>query len=131
MQIWFNHQGFYIQAVKGESKYLYDVPDYVMNDATMLYAFRWVVFNSAMEGISQLMGDDPQDLDLVLHSDSRIIEELLGDIDPDNHFARTSLQYFLRYDSPKFNRIDYRKCSTGSVDSRLQFNEQKIVTKSV
>lgn len=128
MQVWFNQQGFYIKADQGESKYLYDVPDYIINDASMLYAFRWVVFNSAMEGVRELGGGGSQDTDLVLHSDSRIIEELQGDVTPDNHFARSSLQYFLIYDSVRFQRIDYRKCSTSSIDSRLQFNAKQEVS---
>ena len=124
MQVWFNHQGYCVESSLGESKYLFDIPSYVENDASMLYTFRWVVFNSAMEGIRELTGTEEVDTDLVLYTDSRLLEELQGEVTPDNHFANSSLKYFLRYDALRFNRVDFRKCSENSINSRIKFNDE-------
>ena len=122
IKVWFNEQGYYIEAPKGESKFSFEVPPYVLNDASMLYSFRWIVFNQAMESVCELLGGDSRGGDIELHSDSRLIEELQGEVTPDNYFAKSSRQYFLVHDSTKFGRIDYRKCAASSVNSRLQFD---------
>lgn len=122
MKAWFNERGYYIEAPKGESKFSFEMPPYILNDASLLYSFRWIVFNQTMESIRELLGEDLRGVDLELHSDSRLIEELQGEVTPDNYFAKSSLRYFLMYDSMQFGRIDYRKCSAGTINSRLQFD---------
>lgn len=121
IQAWLNERGYCIDAEGGESRFIFDVPTEIEHDAAALYTFRWIVFNHAMEQLPFLC-DDPKGEDLVLHLDSRLVEEIKGDITPDNPFAKSSLRYFLVIDSGKFKRVDCRKCSSATINSRLQLN---------
>lgn len=121
--VYMNERGYCIDAGGGESTYVFDIPVEVEHDAAALYTFRWIVFNHAMEQLPFLC-DATKDEDLVLHLDSRLVEEIKGDITPDNPFAKSSLKYFLVFDAGKFRRVDCRKCSSVTINNRLQLNDK-------
>lgn len=126
---WLNERGYYVEADNGgESRFIYDIPAEAEKDATALYTFRWIVFNHMMEQISSVC-DYTKGQDLVLHLDSRLMEEIEGDITPQNAFAKSSLQFFLLYDARKFRRVDCRKCSATTIYSRLQLNGEPSSTQ--
>lgn len=126
IEAWLNERGYYVKTPKGESTFVYDVPHDIQHDASALYMFRWVVFNQALESLSEC--ENPQGHELVLHLDSRLVEEINGDIAPDHPFAKSSLQYFLLVDSRKFKRVDCRKCTSSAINSRLRLNGQSLST---
>lgn len=127
IQAWFNEHGYHIEHEGGKITFVYDLTDTIQNDAAALYTMRWMVLNSALEHLGEICSaDDKQDL--TLHTDSRLVEELNGDIPTDNHYAKSSLAYFMKYDSMKFSRIDYRKCPTSSISSRLKLNDRQTTT---
>jgi hypothetical protein len=121
IEVWFNERGYFIQGSKGESTYVYDLPEHISTDASALYTFRWIVLNQALEQI-EFLYDEEQDKELILNTDSRLVEEIQGDITPENSFARACLQYFIVFDASKFRRYDCRKCSASAVNNRLQLN---------
>ena len=127
IEAWLNERGYYVKTPKGESTFVFDVPFDIQHDASALYTFRWVVFNQAIESLSEC--EDTKGQELVLHLDSRLVEEINGAITPDNHFAKSSLQYFLVVDAGKFRRVDCRKCTAATINGRLQLNGQSLSTQ--
>lgn len=101
-----------------ESKYIYDLPSAVVDNASELYACRWMVLNQMMDIIREL-SETIEDRDLVLYSDSRLIEELQGDLTPHNIYAKSSLQYFIEYDYVNFRRVVFKKCAATTINQKL------------
>lgn len=118
IEVWFNERGYYIQSAKGEASYKYDLPENITSDAFALYNFRWMVLNQALVKV-EFLYDEEEDRELTLHTDSRLVEEINGDIEPESTFARASLQYLLLVDTTRFKRFDCRKCSANTINSRL------------
>jgi hypothetical protein len=118
MKAWFNERGYVVIAEKGESKFIYDLPAEMTNNASILYNCRWMVLNQLLDTIKEL-GETVSDKDLVLYSDSRLIEELQGDIAPDNEYAKSSLRYFIEVDYVRFRRISFQKCATTTINEKL------------
>lgn len=118
MEAWFNERGYRIVTEKGDSKFVYDLPRAATDDANVLYLCRWMVLNQMMEAIGELV-ETIDDRELMLHSDSRLVEELQGDITPDNDYAKSSLRHFIQYDYVKFRRIMFTKCSVTTVNGKL------------
>ena len=119
ISIYFNERGYFIDSPIGQSKFTYDLPKEIEDNAVALYSFRWMVFSHAMEAITNLFGDALQGEELILYSDSRLIEELMGDIVPDNYYAKSSQQYFITHDMPRYRRVRFEKCSATSIDSKI------------
>lgn len=115
--VYFNEQGFFIESRLGEVKQLHDAPAGVLTDATALYSFRWYVFNSAMDQLREL-GDLSKE-ELYLYTDSRLVEELNGEIKTDNDFANRSRLYYLQYDFPKFKKVRVEKCPPTTITRKL------------
>ncbi len=115
---WFNERGFYIRSADGCSKYIYDVPRRVMDNAVLLYEFRWSVFGDMLEVITTTW-DNAQGQDLVLLTDSRLVEELEGEIEPDSHFSKELRRYFIIYDKPRFKRVCVEKCASPVINQKL------------
>jgi hypothetical protein len=55
----------------------------------------------------------------VLYTDSRLIEELQGDLTPNDEYAKSSLQYFIECDYVKFRRIIFQKCAATTINGKL------------
>lgn len=117
IEAWFNERGYKATTDKGESRFVYDLPGSVVDNAAALYAARWMVLNQMMEAITELR--ETMDQDLVLHTDSRLIEELQGEITPDSSYAKSSLQYFIENDYVTFRRVVFQKCAATTVNSKL------------
>lgn len=118
IEAWFNEHGYKVVTAKGESKFVYDLPSAVVDNASALYICRWMVLNQMMEVIDEL-SETIEDRDLVLYTDSRLMEELQGDITPDNNYAKSSLQYFIECDYVKFRRVDFRKCAATTINGKI------------
>lgn len=118
IQAWFNERGYRIVTEKSESKFVYDLPSAAVDDAHILYMCRWMVLNQMMDAISEL-GETIDDKELMLHSDSRLIEELQGEITPDNDYAKSSLRHFIEHDYVSFRRIMFTKCSVTTINGKL------------
>ncbi len=116
--IFFNETGFRIEGSLGEVVQVYDAPAGVQQDATALYDFRWYVFNSAMEQLAQL-GDIPFGEEVILYTDSRLVEELNGEIKTDSRFADASRSHYIKHDLPRYRRIRIEKCAPGAVRHKL------------
>ncbi len=114
---YFNEQGFRIEGSLGEVIRTYDAPAGIEHDATALYCFRWFVFNNLMEQIKEL--DVPPSEELLLYTDSRLVEELNCDVKTDDKFAADSRLYHIRYDLPRFKRIRTEKCSPTTIKRKL------------
>jgi len=118
IQAYFNERGYYITASKSGSRFIYELPDYVVNDAGCLYNHRWQVFNDMMDAVEDL-SETVEDKDLELNTDSRLIEELGGELTPNDLYAKNSLQYFIEYDYVNFRRIIFQKCGAPTVNGKL------------
>lgn len=118
IQAWFNERGYRVTSEKGEGKFIYDLPSSIADDASALYASRWMVLNQMMEVIGEL-SETLADRDLVLYTDSRLVEELKGDLAPDSHYAKSSLRYFIEHDYVKFRRVTFTKCSSSTINGKL------------
>lgn len=118
IKAWFNERGYKIQTERGDSRFVYDLPSSITDNALALYASRWMVLNQMMDTIRELRETDA-DQDLELYTDSRLIEELQGDITPDGSYAQSSLQYFVRYDYNLFRRVTFTKCSAATINQKL------------
>lgn len=118
VKAWFNERGYYIETEKGESRFIYDLPVEVINNAIALYTSRWMVFNHVSETIQNL-GQTLSGVDLVLYTDSRLVEELKGELTPNNAYARASLHYFIQCDYAGFRRVTIEKCAPTTVSNKL------------
>ncbi len=118
IQAWFNERGYYIKTNRGENRFIYDLPLEVINNAVALYTSRWVVCNDVLEAIQNL-GEDLTGMDLVLYTDSRLVEELKGEVTPNNQYTQASLHYFIKYDYSKFRRVTIEKCAPTTVSNKL------------
>ena len=118
IKAWFNERGYKIQTEKGDSRFVYDLPSSITDNASARYASRWMVLNQMMDTIKELRETDA-DQDLELYTDSRLIEELQGDITPDGSYAQSSLNYFVTYDYVSFRRVTFTKCSAATINGKL------------
>ena len=118
IEAWFNERGYKVVTTKGESKFVYDLPSMVVDNASALYTCRWMVLNQMMEVIHEL-GETIEDKDLGLYTDSRLMEELQGDLTPDNEYAKSSLRYFIEYDYVKFRRVVFHKCAATTINGKI------------
>jgi len=118
IEAWFNERGYKVQTAKGESRFVYDLPSDVTDNAVALYTSRWVVLNQMMEAILELKETD-EDQDLALRTDSRLIEELQGEVTPDSAYAKSSLQYFIQFDYVRFRRVTFEKCSPTVINGKI------------
>jgi len=118
IEAWFNERGFVVTTDKGESRFIYDLPESVVNNAAELYTCRWMVLNQLLEKIDEL-SETIEDRTLALNTDSRLIEELQGDLTPDNEYAMSSLRYFIECDYVKFRRITFQKCAATTLNGKL------------
>ena len=125
IEAWFNERGYKITTKKGESRFVYDLPSSVIENAASLYASRWMVLNQMMDEIHS-HSEAEGDRELTLYSDSRLVEELQGDLTPDTHYAKSSLQYFIENDYVKFRRVDFRKCAATTINGKLS---EPVTTK--
>lgn len=118
IEAWFNERGYKVTTAKGESRFVYDLPHSVVDNAAALYSSRWMVLNHMM-GVINALKETIEDKDLALYTDSRLVEELQGEITPDGSFAKASLQYFIEEDYVNFRRIVFHKCSPTTIDGKL------------
>ena len=118
IEAWFNERGYSFTTAKGEGRFIYDLPSSVVDNASELYTCRWIVLNQMMEAIDEIR-DTTEDTVLVLHTDSRLIEELQGDVVPDTEYAKSSLRYFIEVDYVNFRRVSFQKCASTTVNGRL------------
>ena len=118
IEVFFNEQGYRIQGSLGDVVRTYDLPPGIDVDASALYLFRWYVFNNLMEQLREL-GDPPVGEELLLYTDSRLVEELNGDLKTDSRFAADSRLYYIRYDLPRFKRVRVEKCSPTTIKRKL------------
>jgi len=116
--VYFNERGFRIEGSLGEVKRVYDAPESVEYDAMALYEFRWFVFNGVLDQLKDL-GGPPSGEELVLYTDSRLVEELKGDVKTDSKFASASRLYYISHDLPRFRRVRVEKCPTTTIRSKL------------
>jgi|SRR5688572_32712228 len=114
---YFNEQGFRIEGSLGEVIRTYDAPAGIEHDATALYAFRWYVFNNLMGQMSELGNTTGEEL--LLYTDSRLVEELNGDVKTDDKFASDSRLYYIRHDLPRFKRVRVEKSSPATIRRKL------------
>jgi hypothetical protein len=115
---WFNERGYRITTSKGDSRFIYDLPSQIVDDAAALYMCRWMVFNQMMDTIKEL-SETVEDRDLALYTDSRLVEELCGDVTPSNDYAKSSLRYFIECDYVDFGRITFTKCAVSTINGKL------------
>lgn len=115
---WFNERGYTVTTDRGESRFIYDLPNMVVDNAAMLYNCRWMVLNQLLDVINEL-SETIEDRNLVLYTDSRLIEELQGDLTPDNEYAKSSLRYFIEVDYVKFRRVSFQKCAATTINQKL------------
>jgi len=118
VQAWFNERGYYIETETGDSRFIYDLPFEIINNAASLYISRWMVCNHVLDTIQSLC-QNLTGVDLVLYTDSRLVEELKGGLAPNNTYARASLHYFIKYDYPSFRRVTFEKCAPTIVSDKL------------
>lgn len=115
---YFNEQGFRIEGSLGEVIRTYDAPAGIEHDASARYDFRWFVFNNMLEQLHEL-GDLPVGEELLFYTDSRLVEELCGDLKTDSKFATASRLYYIRYDLPRLRRIKIEKCAPTTINRKL------------
>lgn len=129
IQAWFNERGYRIESSKSYARFIYDLPSHVVDNAIALYASRWMVFNQMMGEIKELR-ETIADQDLELNTDSRLIEELRGEITPDSPYAKSSLRYFIEQDYVTFRRVFFQKSSTDTINGRLSesIGQEKLAT---
>lgn len=125
IEAWFNERGYKITTPRGESRFIYDLPVSVVDNAASLYAARWMVLNQMIEEINEHSEADG-DREITLYTDSRLVEELQGDITPDTSYAKSSLQYFIENDYVKFRRVNFRKCASTTINGKLS---ESVTTK--
>ncbi len=118
IQAWFNERGYRVVADRGISRLVYEFPDDVINNAASLYICRWMVLNEVLDVIHEL-SETIEDRDIVLYTDSRLIEELKGELTPNNEYAKSSLQHFIECDYVKFRQVDFKKCAATLIYSKL------------
>lgn len=118
IEAWFNYLGYKVTSAKGESRFIYEIPQSALSDASILYICRWMRFNELMDVVNEL-SETIEDRDLALYTDSRLIEELQGDIAPENHYAKASLQHFIEVDHIKFRRVIIQKCAGPTIDNKI------------
>ena len=118
IEAWFNERGYFVRGVKGESRYTHELPSYAVDDAATKYNVRWIILNQLLDKIQEL-GDHTPEQDLVLHTDSRLVEELEGDLTPDSGFAKASLQHFVTVDYFKYKSVTITKCAPSTVEGKL------------
>lgn len=127
IKAWFNYFGYKVISAKGESRFIYDIPEAAISDSSILYICRWMRFNELMDVVNEL-SETIEDRDLALYTDSRLIEELQGDIVPENHYAKASLQHFIEVDHIKFRRVIIQKCTENTINNKI--NEPISMSKS-
>lgn len=115
---WFNERGYLLSSKKGHSHFIYDLSPEFVNNAMTLYSCRWMILNHLLDAIKQL-GETTLDKDLTLHTDSRLVEELQGELTPQNEFALSSRQYFMKHDYGQFRRVLFVKCTSSTINDRL------------
>lgn len=118
IEAWFNERGYKVTTGKGDSRFVYDLPSSITDDAAARYAARWMVLNQMMETINTLR-ETIEDQDLALYTDSRLIEELQGELTPDSQYAKSSLRYFITNDFIQYRRVTITKCSSSTVNQKL------------
>ena len=118
IKAWFNERGYKVVTSKGESRFVYDLPSAVIDNASALYSCRWMVLNQMMEVINEL-SETIEDRDLVLYTDSRLVEELQNDLAPNDEYAKSSLRYFMECDYVRFRRIIFQKCAATTINGKL------------
>lgn len=118
IEAWFNERGYKVQTEKGESKFVYDLPAHAIDNAATLYSCRWMVLNHLMETIQSLK-ETIQDKELILCTDSRLVEELQGELKPDGNFAKASLRYFIEKDFVTFRCVKFYKCTSRTIEDKL------------
>jgi len=114
---YFNEQGFRLEGSLGEVVRIHDAPVGIEQDAMALYCFRWYVFNNLMEQLRELGSTAGEEL--LLYTDSRLVEELNGELKTDGKFASDSRQYYIRYDLPRFKRVRIEKSSPATIRRKL------------
>ena len=115
---YFNERGYKITTPRGESRFVYDLPVSVIENAASLYASRWMVLNQMVEEINS-HSEAEGDRDITLYTDSRLVEELQGELTPDSSYAKSSLRYFIQNDYVKFRRVEFRKCAATTINGKL------------
>ena len=120
MKLWVNEHGFVIESDFGESHYSYDVSPLVESNAACLYDHRWAVFNEAMRSANELVSNHTEPVQLTIHSDSTIIEELRDGLEIQSRFAKSVAGFFLYYDCEKFSPVVYIKCSSISINDKIR-----------
>ena len=115
---WFNERGYKVKTSKGESRFVYDLPSSITENASALYAARWMVLNQLLDILDSIR-DANEDRDILLCTDSRIIEELQGEVTPDGSYAQSSLRYFIQKDFLKFRRVAFQKHPSTVIDAKL------------
>jgi len=118
IEAWFNERGFKVITEKGESRFVYDLPSSVTDNASALYASRWMVLNQMIEVVNELR-ETIDDSELALYTDSRLVEELQGDLKPESDYARASLQYFIEHDYVNFRLVKFVKCASSIINGKL------------
>jgi hypothetical protein len=121
VSIFFNEKGFVIETPTGVALKNYDAPGNVMHNAMALYDFRWFVLNEALTMLYDGFIMSGQHLEL--YTDSRIVEELNGELTPDNDFAKKSRAYYIAYDLPRFRSIRIQKCPTSAIERKLHASQ--------
>lgn len=129
IEAYFNERGYKVVTSKGESRFIYDLPSAVIDNASALYSCRWMVLNQMMEVINEL-SETIEDRNLMLYTDSKLIEELQGDLAPNDEYAKSSLRYFMQCDYVKFRRIIFQKCAATTINQKLSepVNEARPTT---
>lgn len=118
IEAWFNERGYRVVTSKGESRFVYDLPSDITDNAARLYAARWMVLNQMLDAVNELR-ETIEDLDLALYTDSRLIEELKGEITPNSRYAQHSLRHFIENDYVKFRRVAFHKCASTVINGKL------------
>jgi len=125
ISLFFNETGYTIEGELGDAIQIYDVPPSVVYDANALYCFRWYVFNCAIEQLRE-MGNIPSNCQLELHTDSRLVEELNGEIKTDNKYASDSRAYYIINDMPRFRKVSVYKCAPTTIQRKLDASKIKL-----
>ena len=123
ISIFFNDKGFVIETPNGSTLKNYDAPERITTCASALYDFRWFILNEALSSLYEMLSPAGQDLEL--YTDSRLVEELNGDIRPDDDFAKRSRAYYIAYDLPRFKSVRVEKCPTSAIERKL--NDSKAI----
>jgi hypothetical protein len=110
-----------IKTFFNHNSYLIDSPSFVSKveiDTEGLdpYIGAWYVFGRMMQSLSSL--DEINEL--VVHHDTRIIEELRNEISPLNDYGSACRRYFLLYDRSKINTFRTTKVSTKQISRAIE-----------